>query len=473
MMRGIESQAVRSLGQQPKINEEKVDSMRLDSRITKWMIVVALLLLSLGGAIVTADAPETLFAYTIVNSSYTAGTAGAVNGDRSAASPAAFTAQPNKIINLNGDPAVFSFSDPAGQSRLVLRQYTYSADPEDLLPNQIINPFATYWAPLVAEQTWVNVANLHTAATKGRWLYATGYDLARIAVVDMNNFYQQTAASYQFPTAWPSISVPPGAECHGEGLTVVGNYLYALFTINPGGGYSTYANSIVVKLYVVPSTGALVYISHLEVGKNAFTLESFNNKLYVCALGGMQNAGSYNGDTRLDIIDLATFTTTSVATIAAIGGDFRDIAIRDADNAYILVGHYDSYFSNLVGGVYRTSLANITSPANWTRVIEVNSPGYLWGIYAESNRLWFVKGTPVEIYSPLPTSIATPAKTFSAANMGDATGNLNSATLVAPNPAATRAVTFKTAAGKSFASHAVLARQARQTAEALKDAVGK
>lgn len=444
--------------------------MRLDSRITKWMIVAALLLLSFGSAIVTADTPETLFAYTIVNSSYTAGTAGAINGDRSAASPAVFTAQPNKITGLNGDPAVFNFSDSSGQSRLALRQYTYGGT---LLPNQIINPFASYWTPLVAQPTWNDLANLHAVATKGRWLYAIGYDLARITVANMNLSYGEIA-SYQFPTDWPGISLPSSAECHGEGLAVVGNYLYALFTINPNGGYTVYANSIVVKLAINTLTGSLTYISHLEVGKNAFTLESFNNKLYVCALGGMQNAGSYNGDTRLDIIDLATFTTTSVATIAtiaAIGGDFRDIAIRDADNAYILVGHYDSYFSNLVGGVYRTSLANITSPANWNKVIEVNSPGYLWGIYAESNRLWFVKGTPVEIYSPLPASIATPAKTFSAANMGDATGNLNSATLVAPNPAATRAVPFKTAAGKSFASHAVLARQARQSAKALKDAV--
>jgi hypothetical protein len=55
--------------------------------------------------------------------------------------------------------------------------------------------------------------------------------------------------------------------------------------------------------------------------------------------------------------------------------------------------------------------------------------------------------------------------------MGDATGNLNSATLVAPNPAATRAVPFKTAAGKSFTSHAVLARQARKSAKALKEAM--
>jgi vitamin B12 transporter len=137
---------------------------------------------------------------------------------------------------------------------------------------------------LVAQPTWNDVANPHAVATKGRWMYATGYDLARIAVANMNLSYVEVA-SYQFPTAW-SISVPPGTECHGEGLTVVGDYLYALFTINPGGEYTVYANSIVVKLEIDTLDGSLTYISHLEVGKNAFTLEPFNNKLYVCALGG-------------------------------------------------------------------------------------------------------------------------------------------------------------------------------------------
>jgi hypothetical protein len=438
--------------------------MKLHWNLTRWFIVAGMTLAIIGGAIVAADTPETLFAYTIVNSSYTAGTAGAVNGDRSATTPAAFTAQPNQITGLNSDPAVFNFFDSANQSRLVLRQYTYSTT--SLLANKIINPFAAAWMPLVAQQIWNDVANLHAVAAKENWLYATGYDLARIAVVDMDSSYTEIN-SYQFPTAWPGISVPSGASCHGEGLTVVGNYLYALFTINPEGGYQVYADSIVVKLYIRPN-GTLRYVSHLTVGKNAFTLEAFDNKLYVCALGGMQQAGSANADTRLDIIDLATFTTTSVSTISSIGGDFRDITIRDADNAYILVGHYDAGFANLVGGVYHTSVANITSPASWTKVIDVNSPGYLWGIYAETNRLWFVKGTPVEIYAPLPAGSATPAKTFSAADMGDATGSLNSATIVASNQTSASTATFKAAAAKSFASHSILAQQARQAAEALK-----
>ena len=411
---------------------------------------------------------ETLFAYTITNESYSTGTAGAINGDRSATSPTAFTAQKDKISGLNGDPAFFNFFDTTNQSRLVLRQYTYSTT--FLLANKIINPFATSWTPSIEEKIWNDVANLHTVATKENWLYATGYDLARIAVIDMDGYDQ--VSSYQFPTAWPSISLPATAECHGEGLVAVGDYLYALFTVNPNGGYAVYSNSIVVKLEIDTSTGDLSYVSHLEVGKNAFTLELFNNKLYVCALGGMQNAGSANADTRLDIIDLATFTKTSVSTISSIGGDFRDITIRDASNAYIFVGHYDASFANMTGGVYRTSVANIPSPSAWTKVATINSPGYLWGLYAETNRLWFIKGTPVEIFAPLPAAAATPAKSFSQVELGNfgASANLNSATIVAPNPTMASGAAFKAAVAKSFASHAVLAQQARHAAEALKAA---
>ncbi|MDF2572124.1 MAG: hypothetical protein K0R55_3728 [Sporomusa sp.] len=412
---------------------------------------------------------ETLFAYTITNAGYSQGTAGAINGDRSATTPAAFTAQKDKITPLNGDPAVFNFFDTDNQSRLVLRQYTYSTT--SLLPNKIINPFAASWVPLIAEQTWNDVANLHTVATRGRWLYATGYDLARIAVVDMLGTTTLPAYgeknTYQLPTAWPSISLPVTAQCHGEGLVVVGNNLYALFTVNPDGGYAVYSNSIVVKLSINILTGALTYVSHLEVGKNAFTLELFNNKLYVCALGGMQNAGSANADTRLDIIDLATFTKTSVSTIPSIVGDFRDITIRDASNAFIFVGHYDASFANLVGGIYHSSVANITSPVTWTKVVNVNSPGYLWGVYAETNRLWFIKGTPVEIFAPLPVALTpSPAKDFSASQMGNfgADANLNSATIVAPNPTAGAGVELQAAVAKSFAGHAILAQQARKAA---------
>lgn len=431
----------------------------------KRVIVTALTLSVLGSSAVMA-APENLFGYTVVDSNYTTGAAGAINGERTA-SPATFTAQVGKVSGLTSDPALFNFFQ-GNESRLVLRQYN-TTNPADLKVNKIIDPFASSWTPSLAEKTWNGVRNLHAVATKGNFLYATGYDLGKISVVNMNSGYAETT-SYQFPTAWPSITVPAGASVHGEGLTVVGNNLYALFTINPDGSYSVYSDSIVVKFNIL-ANGTLTYVSHLAVGKNAFTLDQYNNKLYVCALGGMQNAGSSNADTRLDIIDLATFTKTTVTKTSSMGGDFRDITIVDANTAYVFLGNYDTYFSNMVGGVYRTSVANLASPSSWTKVSDVNSGGYLWGIYADSNRFWFVKGNQIDIYSGALTSTAAD-KSFSAVQLSDSSygsyASLNSAIILAPDQTSTLAASLSSGVAKSFASHSVLAQQARKAAEQFK-----
>ncbi len=434
--------------------------------------IVAALTLSVLGSSAALAATENLFGYTVVDSNYTQGLAGAINGDRTAA-PGTFTSS-TKVTGLNSDPALFNFFQ-GNESRLVLRQYNVYA-PATLIDNKIIDPFASSWTPSLAEKSWSNVRNLHAVATKGKWLYATGYDLAKIAVMNMDNSYTQTTHNYQFPTSWPSITtadVPTGASVHGEGLTVVDNNLYALFTVNPGGSYSVYSDSIVVKFNINSITGALTYASHLKVGKNAFTLDHYDNKLYVCALGGAQNAGSSNADTRLDIIDLSNFTKTTVNKTTSMTGDFRDITIVDANNAYVFLGNYNTSW-NMDGGVYRTTVANLTSPSAWTNVSNLsNAPGYLWGIYGDSNRFWFVKGNQIDIYSSLLFSSAKKAdKTFTAADLGGSGfgpyASLNSAIILAPDQTSGLAAKSASGVAKSFASQSVLAQQARKAAEEAK-----
>ena len=435
--------------------------MKLKAGFLKRVLLTAMTMSIIGSSAAQA-APENLFGYTVVNSGYSQGLAGAISGERTSNDPTTFTSS-TKVTGLNGDPAIFNFFQ-GNESRLVLRQYNYTPSAP---ANKIIDPLASSWTPL-ASPSWSNTANMHAVATKGNWLYSTCYDLARISVVDMDSSYAEstTLPTYQFPTSWPSISLPSTAECHGEGLAVVGNYLYALFTVNPNGGYSEYSNSIVVKFAINSSTGALTYINKLEVGKNAFTLDHYNNKLYVCALGGVQNAGSANADTRLDIIDLATFTKTSVAKTGSMTGDFRDITIVDANTAYVFLGNYNSSFVNMVGNVYRTTVANLTSPSTWTNVSTVNSPGYLWGIYGDSNRFWFVKGNQIDIFPSLPASTSdTATKTFTPTQLGYTGGNLNSAIILAPDQTSSMALKSATGVAKSFAAHSVLAQQARKAAE--------
>jgi hypothetical protein len=413
---------------------------------------------------------ENLFAYTDVNSGYSAGAAGAIYGDRTAASSSAFQAVKNKIINLKGDPAFFNFFQGLN-SRLVLRQYNYSTT--NLLANQIVAPQGTWSSPL-ATQTWTGAPNLHGVATSGKWLFTTDYDASKMAVVNtQNNLYTQVR-TYTFPTDFSGFTNPySDGVYHGEALAVSGSYLYALFYVNQGSGYSNYYNSIIAKFSINTTTGALTYDSYVTAGKNSFTLDLYDNKLYVCSLGGMQNAGSGNADTELSIIDLTNFTQSGVTNVTitnpTTNGDFRDISILNASHAYVFLGHYDSNYTNMVGGIYHTTAANLTSPSNWTKVVDVNALGYLWGVYADAYRLWFVQGTPIAIYDGSPTSLQSAAsKTFSISDMSDySNGNLNSACFIAPDATTgLKAAAPGTApAAKSLASQLRLAREAKELAD--------
>lgn len=413
---------------------------------------------------------ENLFAYTAVNSSYSEGTAGAIYGER-AGTAATLTAVKNKIANpkLNGDPAFFNFFDRFN-SRLVLRQYTYSTT--NLLPNRIIDPQGNWAAPLYSE-VWPGIANLHGVASKGRWLFGTGYDLSKICVIDMDDGYKQKH-EYDFPDDFSRIQgLHYDGTYHGEALTLANGYLYALFYINIGSGYQNYYESVVVQFAIDESTGELDFNDYVKVGKNSFTLDLYDNKLYVCSLGGMQNAGTGNADTNLCIVDLGTFSQAGVTEITITNptqnGDIRDISIIDPDHVYIFAGHYDANYVNMIGAVYHTTLANITSFANWTKIIPVNSKGYLWGIHADGSKLWFVKGTPIEVYNGSPSSTVSPDKTFGILEMGDFNdGHLNSACFIAPSLPRMFGVGLSVSS-KSLASQIRLAKEARELAEKLKE----
>lgn len=414
---------------------------------------------------------ENLFAYTAVNTNYSEGTAGAIYGER-AGTAATLTAVKNKIANpkLNGDPAFFNFFDRFN-SRLVLRQYTYSTT--NLLPNRIIDPQGNWAAPLYSE-TWTGIANLHGVASKGRWLFGTGYDLSKICVIDMDNGYTQEH-EYDFPDDFSRIQgLHYDGTYHGEALTVgTDGRLYALFYINKGSGYTEYYESVVVQFEINGASGELDLKNYVTVGKNSFTLDLYDNKLYVCSLGGMQNQGTGNAETNLCIVDTNDFKQESVVTIKITNptqnGDIRDISIIDPDHVYIFAGHYDANYVNMIGAVYHTTLANITSFANWTKIIPVNSKGYLWGIHADGSKLWFVKGTPIEVYNGSPSSTVSPDKTFDILQMSDFDkGNLNSACFIAPSLPRMFGVGLSVSS-KSLASQIRLAKEARELAEKLKE----
>lgn len=412
-----------------------------------------------------------LFAYTI--SDYSKSEAGAITGARGATTVDA-TASKAKITDsdLNGDVACFNFFDNNNASKLVFRQYTYSTDPQYLLANRIITPQGAWTSP-VASQIWNAVANMHAVASYGNYLYATGYDLAQIAVVNMTSSYTQAAT-----VTFPSALAETGHTYHGEGLAVLGDYLYVLFSDNIGTGYATYDNSYVVRYKITTSTGDLSYEGdYVRAGKNAFTLELHGSKMYICALGGMQNAGSANADTCISIVTVSRRNVMSVASAVlptGVTGDFRDITITDDGNAYIFSGYYSSDYSSFIGHIYGTTITNLNAatPSAWTTLKTISDAGYFWYIYTEgtSNRFWFVKGNVIEVY-PASSTLGTP-QSFDSTALASNTNytNINAACFIAADATATRGAAGVSHSAKSCVGQARLAREAHELAEKCKKA---
>ena len=408
-----------------------------------------------------------LFAYTI--SDYSNSEAGAIKGTRGATTVDA-TASKNKMNNItNGDVACFNFFDNNSASKLVFRQYTYSDT--DLVANQIIAPQGDWTSP-VASQIWNAVANMHAVASHGNYLFATGYDLAEVVVVKMTDSYTQKH-NYSFPTALAET----GHTYHGEGLAVLDGYLYVLFSDNIGTGYSTYADGYVIKYKITGITGALTYNAYVRVGKNGFTLELHDRKMYVCALGGMQNAGNANADTCISIVTVDANNAMSVASAVlptGVTGDFRDITITDDGNAYIFSGYYSSDYSSFIGHIYGTTITNLNAatPSAWTTLKTISDAGYFWYIYTEgtSNRFWFVKGNVIEVY-PASSTLGTP-QSFDSTALASNTNytNINAACFIAADATTTRGAAGVSHSTKSCVGQARLAREAHELAEKCKKA---
>ena len=182
--------------------------------------------------------------------------------------------------------------------------------------------------------------------------------------------------------------------------------------------------------------------------------------------------GSGNKDTNICIVDLSNFVQNAVVTInlpnPLTQGDIRDISIVDNNNVYVFAGHYGGSYVNFEGKVYHTSLTNLVNPTAWTPIITVDDPGYLWGIYADGYRLWFVKGTPIAVYDGTPSSVVSADRIFSITEMSDYEGgNLNSACFIAPSKTGLRSA-GGISTSKSLAPNIRLAREARRLAEEAK-----
>ena len=374
----------------------------------------------------------------------------------------AATTSPAWNLNTNGDSKVHSFFDTSSNLRVVVDQYDYSTLSSPGL--RIYDPSTSTWTAVTTPRNWSGIVNLYGVVKLGSYLYAIDYDGANVVKISLTGSTPYTVAgTYHFASG---IS---GYEDHGVAIAAVGDYVYALF-ITSDSSAANYQNSTVVKLDVSGTNPT--YVSQASVGKNAFTLEYYDGKFYVACIGGMQQAGSYNAASQLNVVTISTMgVTTPFTASATIPGDFRDIVFSNSGDAYILTGYYDSSYANLIGKLYKTTAANINAgtPSIGTAMDTFTTAGYFWATLYEdvsggnTDYFWFAKGNPIQIYQPVPTtSLATPFATKTPADLGNSPYNV-SINWVTPfwEPSSPLA---RQGAPRSFAAHAKLAADARKAA---------
>lgn len=354
-------------------------------------------------------------AYTVVNPNYSAGKVGTIASNNGMVNP-------NATGALDGAPAVHSFTDANGQPRVLVYKYSGAA------PKAVIyNPTTTPWTQVgtVANLEGKDFANLYGVTTVGNFLYVIDYDKGKVVKINMANNAYSAGEVYTFQGT-------AGYDAHGMAITAVGNEIYGLFAeVKDPWGAADYLPSKVVKL----NKDTLMPISMpAQVGKNAFTLKSFNNKLYIASLGGKQNSDAYNsGQSRIDIVNLANMSVTTPITAGQnLPYDLRDITFNSNGDAYILAGKYINTYATMQGVVYKTTAAGIAVGQIGALKEQFNTAGYCWALHYESaaDRLWFAKGNQIDLRTGSTYNVVRNNMAAQTVLGGASYPNLNSLTLI-------------------------------------------
>ena len=324
-------------------------------------------------------------AYSVVDAGYSQGMIGTITSTDG-------RVQQNAVNQLPGAPAVHAFTDANGQTRVLAYNYSYSAVKPELV---VYNPATPAWTPIKSFDKFAgeNITNLYGIATIGNFMYAIDYDKATITKINMANNAYDVQSTYKF-------SATAGYDPHGMAIVAVGNDLYALFAeVKDPWNTADYLPSKVVKL----NKDTLMPVGMpVPVGKNAFTLKHYNNKLYVVSLGGKQLTDAYNnGQSKIDVINLANMSVrTAMVAGGAVPYDFRDIAIGNNGVAYILAGKYINNYGSMQGGVYKTTATALENGSAGQPFNFNNTSGFCWALHYENatDRLWIAKGNQIDLH---------------------------------------------------------------------------
>ena len=352
-------------------------------------------------------------AYTVVDNTYSSGSMGLLymNASGDAAT------QKEVVKNLNGDHGIFSFLNAGGHSRVMISQYTRGQSDTVWIYDRLLG-----WAAPVKEKKWDNFSNRRAVAASGNYIYAVDYDNANLVRVDMagekynqDKYYKNTA--------------PEGYESHGESVVATKGYIYGLFSaVKDPFRAADYKPGKLVKF-----DSNLNVVSSADVGKNACRMTVADGMIFVVSIGGKQNGGSFNEESKIEMVDADTMKVTELFnakdTQAALKDwkyYFRDITVSASGEVYVLAGAYDAYWMSFESVIYKTSIADIKAKKLGTFFANPSDFGYTWELHYDetTQKLACLAGYQIKLYD---SKDGTKEQVIGAQDLG---GNLCSMTVV-------------------------------------------
>ncbi|MGP1366644.1 MAG: hypothetical protein ACTTKW_04865 [Schwartzia sp. (in: firmicutes)] len=317
------------------------------------------------------------------------------------------------VTGLNTDSALLNFL-MNGTSYNYVRQYKdQSTDPLDgYLYNDKIEKIAT------TDQA--EMQNTHAVAADDRGhIFTTDYDQGKIAVSKIVGDRLNATPSLTRDILEDIIEkadaiataegyIPGTTKVHGEGLTVIDGKLYALASVNLGGGFENYGNAWLIRYDIDETTGTLTWKDYKRVGRNTdrSKLNRYNNKIAVASMHDKQVAGGSGHPGDIYVADFSSPGTASdhVQRPANVQCEIRDLKVLPNGTAYVLTYDQTSDYAKITPHIYQTTISNLLSdhPEDWTELMTLpHKDGSMGQIDAEyyTKRFWTNLGNEVEVYT--------------------------------------------------------------------------
>ena len=353
-------------------------------KMKKYLLLLSVLMVS----VVFAAQASADLAYTVVDSTYTSGSFGLLKE-----TDGYFNTQKEVVTSLNGDHAVYSFMNAAGKQRVMISQYT-KGQPDTV---SIYDPESGWKTPI--ERQWTDFSNKRAAAALDNYLYAIGYDNAKLVRVDM------AGEIYNQDKVYDNYVAETGYTAHGEGVIAFGGHVYGLFSEVKG----TYPNFEYSASKVVKFDKDLNVIATAYVGKNAVKMLLSEKLILIVSIGGSQNNGSFNKESKIEMLQPDSMIAEDLLKAEDINKlnsswkyDFRDIAVSEEHRAfYILAGAYNSDWS-FNSRIYKASLDDFRSKKPGSVFADTSGSGSTWQILydKEAEKVVCLAGNQVNIYNP-------------------------------------------------------------------------